>query len=74
MGFICHSTCVNAIWQCKLATPEETEDFPKASDLRNKCNSSNNMEFTTCEPVEPVTCKVSEVKNVNLNIYYVYLY
>ncbi|KAJ8974052.1 hypothetical protein NQ317_002298, partial [Molorchus minor] len=50
-------TCVNAVWQCHLASPEDLKNFPKASDLQSMCNAGTNMEFTTCEPVEPVTCK-----------------
>lgn len=68
---LCSSSCINAIWQCKLATPEEMKDFPQANDLRNKCDASKNMEFTTCEPVEPVTCKVSRLKNgvvIHMNV------
>ncbi|XP_030749920.1 hemocytin [Sitophilus oryzae] len=50
-------TCLHAIWQCKLATIAEIQDFPRANDLKAKCDSSRNFEFTTCEDVEPVTCK-----------------
>ncbi|EFA10333.2 hemocytin [Tribolium castaneum] len=50
-------TCINAVWSCRLATPQEQEKFPKATDLKSLCAASENMEFTTCEPPEPVTCK-----------------
>ncbi|CAG9772868.1 unnamed protein product [Ceutorhynchus assimilis] len=50
-------TCSNAIWKCRLALPQEILDFPRANDLKAKCDSSRFFEFTTCEDVEPVTCK-----------------
>ncbi|KAJ3643777.1 hypothetical protein Zmor_026489 [Zophobas morio] len=50
-------TCINAAWSCRPATPTEVKAFPKASDLKSLCSASANMEFTTCEPAEPVTCK-----------------
>uniref|UniRef100_A0AAR5QHC1 Hemocytin n=1 Tax=Dendroctonus ponderosae TaxID=77166 RepID=A0AAR5QHC1_DENPD len=46
-------TCLNGLWRCKLATVQEIQSFPKANDLKAKWN----FEFTTCEDVEPVTCK-----------------
>jgi von Willebrand factor len=50
-------TCINAGWSCHPATPDDQKKFPKASDLKSLCGHSANMEFTTCEPAEPVTCK-----------------
>ncbi|XP_026747695.1 hemocytin-like [Trichoplusia ni] len=50
-------TCVGARWDCKPATPMEIQNYPPAEDLRSNCSASNNMEFTTCEIAEPLTCK-----------------
>ncbi|KAG6461849.1 hypothetical protein O3G_MSEX012891 [Manduca sexta] len=50
-------TCVGARWDCAPATPEEIQNYPPAEDLRTNCSASNNMEFTTCEIAEPLTCK-----------------
>lgn len=52
------STCVNALWSCRTALPTDADDYPKASDIKTKCSAFDNLEFTTCEPVEPMTCKV----------------
>jgi hypothetical protein len=49
--------CHNALWQCRLATPQESEEFPKTGAMIAGCSRVGNQEFTTCEPVEPVTCK-----------------
>lgn len=49
--------CINAMWSCHLATPEEQKAYPKANDLKSLCSATENMEFTTCEPPEPLTCK-----------------
>ncbi|PNF36643.1 hypothetical protein B7P43_G19101, partial [Cryptotermes secundus] len=49
--------CRNAVWECRPATPEESEEFPKTGALLAGCSHEGNQEFTTCEPVEPVTCK-----------------
>ena len=53
-----YSLCHNALWQCRLATPQESEEFPKTGAMIAGCSHVGNQEFTTCEPVEPVTCKV----------------
>ncbi|XP_050302983.1 hemocytin [Anthonomus grandis grandis] len=50
-------TCLNANWNCRLATQKDILAFPRANDLKAKCDNSRNFEFTTCEDVEPVTCK-----------------
>lgn len=52
------STCVNAQWTCRPATPGEMIEYPRTTDLKAMCSATENKEFTTCEPVEPVTCKV----------------
>lgn len=31
--------------------------YPPALDIRSRCLTNNNEEFTTCEPAEPKTCK-----------------
>jgi len=56
--FFLYSLCLNALWQCRLATPQESEEFPKTGAMIAGCSRVGNQEFTTCEPVEPVTCKV----------------
>ncbi|KAG5886861.1 hypothetical protein JTB14_017666 [Gonioctena quinquepunctata] len=50
-------TCTNGHWQCKEATSQDIKLYPGAHELNSRCNASANMEFTTCEQVEPVTCK-----------------
>ncbi|KAH9629264.1 hypothetical protein HF086_008346 [Spodoptera exigua] len=50
-------TCVGARWDCKPATPMDIQNYPPAEDLRSNCSATNNMEFTTCEIAEPLTCK-----------------
>ncbi|KDR23192.1 Hemocytin, partial [Zootermopsis nevadensis] len=49
--------CRNAVWECQPATPQESEEFPKTGAMVAGCSHVENQEFTTCEPVEPVTCK-----------------
>lgn len=50
-------TCINAIWDCREAGPEEILKYPKSSDLKAVCSATRRQEFTTCEPVEPKTCR-----------------
>ncbi|CAB3239227.1 unnamed protein product [Arctia plantaginis] len=50
-------TCVGARWDCKPAKPDEIQNYPPAEDLRSNCSASNNMEFSTCQISEPLTCK-----------------
>ncbi|CAG9836626.1 unnamed protein product [Diabrotica balteata] len=50
-------SCVSAVWECFEATQEDIEMYPSSELVQNKCNASANLEFTTCEPVEPLTCK-----------------
>ncbi|XP_056642321.1 hemocytin [Diorhabda sublineata] len=50
-------TCIDAVWDCYEADEAEIKMYPSSDLVQNKCNGSLNMEFTTCEPVEPVTCK-----------------
>ncbi|XP_059615285.1 hemocytin [Phlebotomus argentipes] len=50
-------TCSSAKWDCAEANDEDATKYPPAADIRSKCLASNNEEFTTCEPPEPVTCK-----------------
>ncbi|XP_075969965.1 hemolectin isoform X2 [Anticarsia gemmatalis] len=50
-------TCIGARWVCTPATPADIQNYPPAEDLRSNCSASNNMEFTTCEIAEPLTCK-----------------
>lgn len=47
------------MWECQPATPQESEEFPKTGAMVAGCSHVENQEFTTCEPVEPVTCKVT---------------
>lgn len=51
-------TCVNAQWHCREATEVEVKEHPSAGDLKSRCDAAGNFEFTMCENVEPVTCKV----------------
>ncbi|XP_063233046.1 hemocytin isoform X2 [Bacillus rossius redtenbacheri] len=48
-------SCVNAVWDCHLATEEEIEKNPD-SNAQN-CSIAGHEVYTPCEPVEPVTCK-----------------
>ncbi|KAJ9596531.1 hypothetical protein L9F63_012430, partial [Diploptera punctata] len=50
-------TCHGALWECRPATPKESEEFPKSGGMKAMCSATRNEEFTTCEPVEPITCK-----------------
>ena len=52
-----HSTCKGAKWSCKEATESDKLKYPAASDVRSRCRSDYNEEFTTCEPAEPMTCR-----------------
>uniref|UniRef100_A0A7G3AKI1 Putative hemolectin isoform b n=1 Tax=Lutzomyia longipalpis TaxID=7200 RepID=A0A7G3AKI1_LUTLO len=49
--------CSGATWDCVEAKDGDAEKYPAAADIRSKCLASNNEEFTTCEPIEPITCK-----------------
>jgi hypothetical protein len=57
--FPLYSLCRNGLWECRPATPQESEEFPKTGAMAAGCSRIGNQEFTTCEPVEPVTCKVT---------------
>jgi hypothetical protein len=57
--FPLYSLCRNAAWECRPATPQESEEFPKTGAMVAGCSRVENQEFTTCEPVDPVTCKVN---------------
>ncbi|XP_031619378.1 hemocytin isoform X2 [Contarinia nasturtii] len=50
-------TCDSADWKCVEATDSDKDKYPPAADLRNQCLVDKNEEFTTCQPVEPKTCK-----------------
>ena len=50
-------TCSGAIWNCRPATLDEITKYSKASDLKARCDTFKNFEFTTCEFPEPMTCK-----------------
>lgn len=54
--FFC-SACNGGKWQCIEANNDDQTQYPPAADMRDKCLSSKHEEFTTCEPVEPMTCK-----------------
>jgi von Willebrand factor len=56
-------TCQNARWSCVEAKTDDSTKYPAASDMTSKCSAVKNEVFTTCEPVEPLTCK-----NMHLNI------
>jgi hypothetical protein len=59
--FPLYSLCRNAVWKCRPATPKESEEFAKTGSMVARCSHVGNQEFTTCEPVEPVTCKVTSL-------------
>lgn len=50
-------TCAGGIWNCRPATKDEIRDFPSALDLKSVCSAAKNQEITTCEPVQPQTCR-----------------
>ncbi|XP_072943853.1 hemocytin-like [Epargyreus clarus] len=50
-------TCVGAHWDCVPASPEDIKQYPPAEDLRSNCSAAHNMDFTTCQIAEPLTCK-----------------
>lgn len=45
-----------ARWQCAPASVEDLKLHPEYATPKVKCDA--NMEFTTCQPEEPLTCKV----------------
>ncbi|XP_063975011.1 hemocytin [Diachasmimorpha longicaudata] len=49
-------TCVGGLWTCRPATKEEIEEYPPVT-LKTICSASRNQEATSCEPVEPRTCR-----------------
>jgi hypothetical protein len=61
VSFECLSICNGARWECRPATRDEIVTYPRAQDIKDKCNAVKNEEFTTCESTEPVTCKVSSI-------------
>jgi hypothetical protein len=52
------STCNMAHWQCAPASEGDLRNFPEYATPKVECNDALNLEFTTCEPEEPLTCKV----------------
>lgn len=44
-------------WKCAEAKVDDAKKYPPAGDISKKCSSANNEIFTTCEPIEPKTCK-----------------
>ncbi|KAG4071830.1 hypothetical protein HA402_005991 [Bradysia odoriphaga] len=50
-------TCSGGRWSCDEANDNDRIEYPPAADMRDRCLSSKNEEFTTCEPSEPKTCK-----------------
>lgn len=42
---------------CDEANDDDRNKYPAAADMRERCLSAKNEEFTTCEPAEPITCK-----------------
>lgn len=47
------------MWSCKEANTMDKKVYPNSNDVKTMCSATDNMEFTTCESVEPTTCKVS---------------
>lgn len=33
-------TCLNGLWKCNLANQDDLKTFPKANDLKAKCDST----------------------------------
>nr|XP_034840347.1 hemocytin-like [Maniola hyperantus] len=57
-------TCVGARWECQPATEDQIQNYPPAEDLRSNCSVANNMEFTTCQLAQPLTCKNMHLPSV----------
>lgn len=51
------SICSGGKWLCDEAMDGDDLKYPPSADQQSKCLSTKNEEFTTCEPVEPMTCK-----------------
>ncbi|XP_050525527.1 hemocytin [Daktulosphaira vitifoliae] len=47
-------TCKSAAWDCKHAEPSEIELWKDVKTT--SCSHQKHLEFTECEPVEPITC------------------
>uniref|UniRef100_T1JAC2 Hemocytin n=1 Tax=Strigamia maritima TaxID=126957 RepID=T1JAC2_STRMM len=47
--------CVNAVWECRVATPEEQEEALKSKQV-SECLDADNMEPTDCLVECPLTC------------------
>lgn len=56
-NYLFFSTCIGAKWKCKEALDGDSEKYPPAANIRNKCRTTENEIFTTCEPVDIITCK-----------------
>uniref|UniRef100_A0A1I8MML0 Hemocytin n=2 Tax=Musca domestica TaxID=7370 RepID=A0A1I8MML0_MUSDO len=50
-------TCVNGLWECEEAEPDDEKKYPPSSELRAECASRPYAEFTKCVAKEPKTCK-----------------
>lgn len=44
------------IWECRLATPDEIQEYPSVKDLLSVCQASEHLEVTDCQPVKQRTC------------------
>lgn len=52
-----YCTCESGGWKCREATAPEVMTFPKVGDAKAVCSIASNLEFTTCEPTDPKTCR-----------------
>lgn len=48
-------TCQKARWSCVEATESDIAKYPTSSD--GKCLETRNEVFTTCAPIEPLSCR-----------------
>lgn len=44
-------------WNCLPATPDDVIMYPAAGGLTTVCTASKNLKISSCEPVEPRTCR-----------------
>nr|XP_022914475.1 IgGFc-binding protein-like [Onthophagus taurus] len=49
--------CKNAIWNVTTATPDDKTKYPTTTELNKKCSSNDNLEYSGCKRVNPVTCQ-----------------
>ncbi|KAL0131073.1 hypothetical protein PUN28_002574 [Cardiocondyla obscurior] len=55
--------CINGVWECRLATSSEIQEYPPITELLSVCQTSKHLELTDCEPVKQRTCSNMHVQN-----------